>query len=278
MIDVWSKLCLRCPLKTICEIMSAPSHLYKYESFSVQSLENLNNRVIYFGSPAKFNDPYDCALYPTIATPSDEDVEKIRSHYIEEPDCPEQARQAFERHSVIELRNLFLRQGEAALQTQIDKFLLSNGVSCFAEKPDNLLMWSHYADKQRGFCLEFSTCTEPFKKITQVEYSKDMPAFSLVSMLCENDFEQIMKLFCTKSVDWQYEREWRAFHAEAGTRYFYPATALTGLYFGPEASTALIEIIACVLKAQSENVKLWRGSRSKTKFSVDFEQVTYKSA
>ena len=60
--------------------MTAPLLLYKYEAFSAQSLENLKNQVIYFGSPLRFNDPYDCALSPSIAEPSDEDVEKIRAH------------------------------------------------------------------------------------------------------------------------------------------------------------------------------------------------------
>ncbi len=31
------------------------------------------------------------------------------------------------------------------------------GVYCLCEKPDNLLMWSHYADAHRGICLQFDT-------------------------------------------------------------------------------------------------------------------------
>ena len=29
----------------------------------------------------------------------------------------------------------------------------SIGVSCFSEKPDDMLMWSHYADSHKGFCV-----------------------------------------------------------------------------------------------------------------------------
>lgn len=66
-------------------------------------------------------------------------------------------------------------------------------------------------------------------------------------------------------------------HKEAGTAYTYPAEALTGVYFGPEASFTSFEIVALVLAGQNEHVKLWKGKRSKSDFSVDFEPVTYTS-
>ncbi len=86
-----------------------------------------------------------------------------------------------------------------------------------------------------------------------------------------------MDLFCTKSTEWQYEREWRALHREAGTAYTYPGEALAGVCFGPEASFTTFEIVALILAGQNEHVKLWRGIRSKADFSVDFEIVTYTS-
>ena len=254
-----------------------PSLLYKYESFSTQSLENLKNQVIYFGSPSRFNDPYDCALFPSIAEPSDADVEKIRAHYLGQPDIPDEARQKFMQSSVSALRAIFLQTGQDVLDAEVEKFLSQRGVSCFAERPDNLLMWSHYSGHHKGFCLEFDTKGEPFKKIYQVKYTSQMPSFDLVPMLCADDFDQIKDLFCTKSMDWQYEREWRALHREAGTAYTYPSEALKGIYLGPEASFTTFEIVALILAGQNEEVKLWQGKRSKADFSVDFELVTYTS-
>lgn len=255
--------------------MATPALLYKYEAFSIQSLENLKNQVIFFGSPLKFNDPYDCALSPSIVEPSDEDVEKIRAHYLAQPNVPEGTRRQFQQLSIGDLRIKFLRAGRNALDDEIRKFQQKRGISCFAERPDNLLMWSHYAGHYKGFCLEFRTDTEPFQKIRPVKYSIQMPAFDLVAMLCDRDFDQVMDLFCTKSLDWQYEREWRAIHEEAGTAYTYPAEALTGVYFGPEASYTAIEIIALVLAGQNEHVKLWTGTRSRSNFSVEFKPATY---
>ena len=255
--------------------MAPPQHLYKYEWFSTQSLENLKKQVMYFGSPLRFNDPYDCALFPSISEPSDEDVEKIRAHYLARPGVSQKTQLQFQQASISALRVMFLSAGQDALDSEIKRFLSMRGVSCFAERPDNLLMWSHYAGHHKGFCLEFRTDSEPFQKIYPVKYTDRMPAFDLVPMLCDQNFDQIMELFCIKSIDWQYEREWRALHKEAGTAYTYPADALTGVYLGPEASFTTFEIIALILAGQNEHVKLWTGTRSKADFSVDFEPATY---
>lgn len=257
--------------------MAEPSTLYKYESFSAQSIENLKNQVIYFGSPLRFNDPYDCALSPSIREPSDAEVEQIRSCYLAKDDLPAAVRTEFLDASVSALRVMLLRIGQDVVNHEIQRFVSQRGVSCFSEKADNLLMWSHYAGHHKGFCLEFRTDSEPLRKIRKVKYSASMPAFDLVPMLCDQDFDQVMDLFCTKSLDWQYEREWRAIHEEAGTAYTYPSSALSGVYFGPESSFTSIEIIALVLAGQNEHVKLWKGKRSKSDFSVDFELFTYTS-
>lgn len=253
-----------------------PSRLYKYEPFSAQSIENLKDQVIYFGSPGRFNDPYDCGLFPTIKEPTDAEVETIRAHYLSQ-DLPLLTRREFEASSVGRLRTLFLGIGHQTLDGELKRFVAEKGVSCFCEKPDNLLMWSHYGDHHRGFCLEFRTDLEPFEKSRQVEYSSQMPAFDLVRMLCDDDFDQMLDLFCTKAVDWQYEREWRCMHQVAGTAYVYPADALTGVYFGPRASFTSLEVVSLILKGQNEGVKLWRGSRSQTDFKVIFEPITYTS-
>ena len=255
--------------------MVTPPTLYKYESFSAQSIESLKNQVIYFGSPLRFNDPYDCALFPSINEPSDAEVEQIRLYYLAKDDLAEEVRTEFMNASVPALRVMLLRIGQDVVDSEIQRFVSQRGVSCFSERADNLLMWSHYASHHKGFCLEFKADSEPFEKIRKVKYATSMPAFDLVPMLCDQDFDQILDLFCTKSLDWQYEREWRAIHKEAGTAYTYPSDALTGVYFGPEASFTSIEIIALVLAGQNEHVKLWKGKRSKSDFSVDFELVNY---
>jgi hypothetical protein len=255
--------------------MSLPARLYKYESFSAQSIENLKNQVLYFNSPLRFNDPYDCAVFPSIAEPNDSEVEEIRAHYLAINDLEPKVRVAFERTSIPGLRIMLLRMGQDVLDRQLQEFVSKRGISCFAEKPDNLLMWSHYADQHKGFCLEFRTDLDPFTKVRQVKYTNSMPQFSLTRMLCDRDFDEVLDLYCCKAQDWQYEREWRCIHNEAGTAYTYKTEALVGVYMGSQSSFTALEIVALILAGQNTHVQLWQGSRSKSEFAVEFQTTTY---
>ncbi len=258
--------------------MPVPPKLYKYEPFSARAIENLKSQTIYFGSPLAFNDPYDCALFPSIAEPSDEDVERIRSHYLSKEELDAGVRRSFETATIPGLRIMLMRIGQNVVEERVQNFLETRGVACFAERPDNLLMWSHYADHHRGFCLEFRTDLEPFStKTRQVKYSSKMPQFTLTRMLCDRNFDEVLDLYCTKAKEWEYEREWRGLHKQRGTAYTYESNALTGVYMGPKSSFTSLEIVALILAGQNEHVQLWKGERSRSEFAVDFQPFTYTS-
>lgn len=46
------------------------------------------------------------------------------------------------------------------LERIVNKFLNNSYVTCFSETNDNFLMWSHYASKHSGICLEFNLDNE----------------------------------------------------------------------------------------------------------------------
>jgi hypothetical protein len=59
-----------------------PARLYKYQPFNPHTLANLKSAQIWFNAPARFNDPFDCAL--PIFNPSrltDADYLKAFDHY-----------------------------------------------------------------------------------------------------------------------------------------------------------------------------------------------------
>ena len=45
---------------------------------------------------------------------------------------------------------------------QINENRYGRGVCCLSEKHDDVLMWSHYSNGHKGFCLKFETSYEPF--------------------------------------------------------------------------------------------------------------------
>jgi hypothetical protein len=257
--------------------LEIPHFLYKYEPFSTQSLLNLKKQIIYFGSPLNFNDPYDCALTPNIVDPNDDELLAVRDAYLMRHDLPARSRHEFETFSLGQLRAALLRAARTAFKQVVDEFLTKRGVACFSEINDDLLMWSHYGGKYKGFCLEFDTSSDALRKIHQVRYLPSLPALTIATILLDADFHPVKELFCSKSDAWAYEREWRAIHNVAGTEYGYPATTLTGIYFGPDMDAQSLEIVCLILLGQNDRVNLWKGRRSESEFKVLFEPITYTS-
>jgi hypothetical protein len=83
------------------------------------------------------------------------------------------------------------------------------GLLCFSKRWDSTLMWSHYAAGHRGVCFGFDLRKD---FVTPVTYKKarieiESEGDELLSMSPELE----MKLRCTKSDEWNYEQELRAF-------------------------------------------------------------------
>lgn len=258
--------------------MNIPEKLYKYESVSVQSLLNLKTQTVYFASPSGFNDPYDCAIKAQIEQPSTEELEQLKNIFLTKP-WPHHVIAKLNSTPAEELRSMLMRATREANEQIIDKFIESRGISCFSEVNDELLMWAHYSDKYKGFCLEFSTDNELFSKAKQVEYVDELPKLNALSTYGINDrLDVLEKMYCTKSKSWKYEKEWRCIHNKAGTVYTYPREALIGVYFGPNINRDMLEIICLILQGQNPTVRFWQGKRSETNFKVEFEEFFYTSS
>ena len=98
------------------------------------------------------------------------------------------------------------------------------GIECFTQSPTDILMWSYYADKHTGVCVEydfsklFSSCSNAF--LFPVCYSENRPLLDMqkvydpITQQIRNDrmvevFPSIMRSWITKSKEWEREKEWR---------------------------------------------------------------------
>ncbi|MCI5746169.1 MAG: DUF2971 domain-containing protein, partial [Erysipelotrichaceae bacterium] len=96
-----------------------------------------------------------------------------------------------------------------SIQDEIDK---NTYITCFSEKYDSILMWSHYGDSHKGACIEFEIQDD--KEFKKVKYSTKRPVVSNCKVLSlalgyklskdnnnENENE-LNKRFFTKSKEW----------------------------------------------------------------------------
>jgi hypothetical protein len=81
-----------------------------------------------------------------------------------------------------------------------------HGVLSLSANCTNILMWSHYCMNHTGFVLGFDTQHEFFgRSVSPVTYSHTRPRINPFEAKHSGD------LFYTKSVDWEYEQEYRKF-------------------------------------------------------------------
>ena len=96
-------------------------------------------------------------------------------------------------------------------------------VSCFTQSPYSMLMWSHYANNHKGFCIEYEIPPYSVEKeslfcnlfpVIYTDQRIDLSKFHLnwdrTGRPSTEDLNDYYKygLLC-KSLDWRYQQEWR---------------------------------------------------------------------
>lgn len=251
-----------------------PSTIFKYERMSLQSIQNLKNGCVYFASPLVFNDPYDCMITAQVVDDlTDQQLAEVKQRFERHPKFS--AALAQENIADEDLRKQLILGVETAIKEQSEKFLNTSGIACFSEVNDSLLMWSHYGDSHKGFCLEFSTGGPLFAKMHRVVYSDAMPAILLSDFILKHNFNPVFDLYCTKAAPWSYEREWRVMHDKKGTSYSYRDRDLKAVYFGPKVDRAAMEIVCLTLQGQFPAVEFWQAEQRHGMFGLTFQKFGY---
>ena len=93
--------------------------------------------------------------------------------------------------------------------------------NALTEYNDDILMWSHYADRHRGICIEFRPLKEEhdnfYHQALEVIYPKDNNPPKLNFYKYRNNPEKwIVKCLTTKANHWEYEGEWRIIDVTKG--------------------------------------------------------------
>jgi hypothetical protein len=117
--------------------------LYKYRSFNNYALQILTNLEVYFSSPEELNDPLDCDFK---SIPLAEAVKKRLT---------EDELLIFNEVST----KLYNKKGTGKLVPifrAIENVSKQAGIFSLCQTNNDPLMWSHYADGHKGFCIGFS--------------------------------------------------------------------------------------------------------------------------
>ncbi len=181
-----------------------PRYLAKYRSINEYSINSLKNDTVWFDKPSNYNDPYDCSITITgelIRNYINQNIEKLESNIGSN----------FDSKQKVELYDF-------QFSGLIDEFngYIQNSclISCFSAKSDSLLMWSHYSDSHKGFCLVYDiskvdTNSMIRKNLYPVNYVQNK--FDLACYLDDAlspEYPCVASL-CWKNMEWSYENEYR---------------------------------------------------------------------
>ena len=239
-----------------------PPVLYKYESFNTYSLSNLKNAQIYFNRPVDFNDPFDCSLVSKSFKYEDSDIIMFYNYLISKisPNKPNRATQSI-KDVPDNFKKTVDKVAKEFAEEKQKKYLYKIGCCCFSESKDNLLLWSHYSDGHKGFCLEFDTSFDPFKKNAfKVEYSNYFPKLNPIKIITLKNahVREVLIPLLTKYSCWEHEKEWRIYHEEPQILYKYEVEALKAVYFGTSMENSHIEIIYSLLQGKNPNIEFYK--------------------
>ncbi|MEI0605658.1 DUF2971 domain-containing protein [Brachyspira pulli] len=155
-------------------------------------------------------------------------------------------------------------------------------VSCLTTHNDNTLMWSHYADKHQGICIEYDITSiynkenlilkkvnyEASLKTNNINYYTDAigKLFNNVKSSDNRNIDYIIDTFTVKSKEWEYEDEYRIlFYDEKNEN---PNGALINLpiksiCFGVQTSKEDKELVYNLVKSINEKNRNKNGKKYK---------------
>lgn len=196
--------------------------LYKYRSMSSYTIDDIVNCKMSLSAIGEFNDVFDGAMHQYGSKQEREKAAEAEWEKLEalriQAQIPEGYYDAMKRDDLVKpLIDFYKRESRLKFR---NLECLSTYVCCFSKNVSSTLMWAHYADSNKGFCIEYDFNTLPadclYKKaLFPVAYTPT--PIDVVDLLNDTDnrifqYPIDAAALCTalnKSSVWQYEQEWR---------------------------------------------------------------------
>lgn len=191
--------------------------IYSFRGFSEYSLADLSNNTISISRPKVLNDPFDTPILEWV---------KHQQNSSTHPPYISPFAKSFDGYRI---RSFSIPKGET--------------------KPiNNTLLWAHYADGHKGFCIEYDFSTDFRKRMisfNQIKYG---------NIDLNKDLFTIKDAFMTKSIDWKYENEVRLLsydsdsESDYGTIPLDSESSISAIYFGIKCPPKRISVIKSLQK------------------------------
>lgn len=222
---------------------------------------------MFWSNPFDFNDPFDCNPVISKISSRAEKLEigkKLYSRY------DKSSNRAQRRASLSRSRFTKSRSFSSLTNNAFKNSLNSTAVLCLSKVHNCPLMWSHYGNSHRGYCLEFEELFEPYSFFGfDVRYSDERPTLTLPAY---EQVDQLINVVLTKSRIWEYENERRMIDTQngAGERAF-PPHALTGIFLGAKITGEDREFVESLCRRKPTGLPIKLMKLNPTQYILDDE-------
>lgn len=224
--------------------------LYKFRNWSDPIHKRwLTEQQVYFASPSQFNDPFDCAInYRYDLLTYEDKLEKYTEHIkVERPFLSDEEvkieAEKWIKEGLLET-DAMLENNKRIIR---DLVYTKVGVLSLTKTKNPILLWSHYSDNHKGFCIGYDVnilrddflkkYNDPKKVFFEIDvnYSNDYPIMVPKKDISADEYIRVP--ISTKSKVWVYEEEYRFFIlGAAGEQAIVPAEAISEIIMGCKIS------------------------------------------
>ena len=268
-----------------------PAILYKYRFFDTSGyhLKVLEEAQLWFTSAREFNDPFDSSLSYQFDDKPQGIQEKWAQDFLkrEFPHLNRQQRNSLARQRLREI-NKDSEHIEQFRQNSVEKNFNKFGICSLTPAKDDLLMWAHYSDYHRGFCVGIDTSrlldlqnslakTESVLSLEKVIYSDDIPIINFFQSMRSDPRvrdQNILTLLCTKSTHWCYEQEFRLIYWDhINTALTIGHDAIAEVVLGCRVRDEDKKKILAILDEKQCSAVVYKAEKHKSVFGLHLEQI-----
>lgn len=242
-----------------------PEKIYRYMRFDDYWEKNIFEGQAYLGEANNLNDPFDCLVYID---------DKVYLEYMFQISC-----KIFPEINKKELRKIVKESINDELEKQLRNMKKKFRVACFTENNDSPLMWAHYTDNHKGFCIEYDLTKLPEGYrygIFPVLYSDKR--YDVTNAVVTRNKNLLMNPYYFKSLNWEYEKEWRIVITEDlvtdGEYYADFHDGITGIYLGLKSFECHKEKIDKIIEEYSQkNIPVYKINIESSSYKLQYVQI-----
>jgi hypothetical protein len=266
--------------------MSEPKYLYRYQKMPTD-IHRLMDLFVYnklwFSSPSSFNDPFDCKVMFDSSTITEADLRILLQSFLPESQVDYQLKQNLQSHQQIHAKTQKFTE-------KINNLANRSRILCLSSINDNILMWSHYSNSHKGYCIQFvKEELDKWRYSKQVKYQDKHLSFSefITTLINTTSVENKIDFIGLKSSHWKYENEWRYIDFPTdqeldneeyninGQYVSFPPDMLTGIIFGCEMKDEDKDAIKHLVKSNPKlgHVRFHEAKKKPNEFGLDIVEI-----